>query len=146
MNDNQMLLISAEVLPPVFLKVIHAKELIASGEARSASDAAKASGISRSAFYKYKECVFKFDNHFKGRIVTVHSVLRDKAGALSQLLSKLCDSGANILTVNQGIPSSGVASVSISFRTERITTTIDELLGDIKSCDSVVSIKQILGE
>ena len=47
------------VLPEVFTKVVEAKRYMAQGKAKSYSDAAKMAGISRSAFYKYKDFVFK---------------------------------------------------------------------------------------
>jgi len=146
MNDNKMLLVNSDVLPDVFSRVVAAKELLASGEVTSSSEAARRTGISRSAFYKYKDSVFPFNSRSQGKIVTIHSVLRDKAGALSLLLGELYAKGANILTVNQGIPSSGVASVSISFRTEMMTTGVDELIEILKSNKEIVSIKQISGE
>ena len=42
----------------MFLKVLQAKELLASGSVSNISTAARQAGISRSAFYKYKDYVF----------------------------------------------------------------------------------------
>lgn len=55
------LLIDSQVLPDVFLKVVRAKEMLARGKVKSAAMAARACGISRSAFYKYKDSVELFD-------------------------------------------------------------------------------------
>ena len=43
-------LVDSQILPEVYLKAVAAKKLLAQGKAKSASDAAKAAGISRSAF------------------------------------------------------------------------------------------------
>ena len=51
------LLVDSQILPEVYLKVILAKKLLAQGKAKSASEAAKSAGISRSAFYKYKDFI-----------------------------------------------------------------------------------------
>ena len=53
--ERRFYLVDAQVLPEVFLKVVRAKELLASGEARSISAATRSVDLSRSAFYKYKE-------------------------------------------------------------------------------------------
>ena len=45
-------LVSAEALPEIFIKVAEAKRMLQSGEVRTAGDAARTVGISRSAFYK----------------------------------------------------------------------------------------------
>ena len=55
MAERRFLLVDAEVLPEVFVKVLQAKELLASGAVSNISAAAKQAGISRSAFYKYKD-------------------------------------------------------------------------------------------
>ena len=51
---GKLLLVDASALPDVFEKVLAAKALLASGEVDSASEAARMAGLSRSAFYKYK--------------------------------------------------------------------------------------------
>ena len=50
-------LVSADALPEIFIKVAEAKRMLQSGEVRTAGDAARAVGISRSAFYKYRDAV-----------------------------------------------------------------------------------------
>lgn len=52
------LLVNESLLPEVYSKVIAAKAYLASGEAPNATQAAKMAGISRSAYYKYKDGVF----------------------------------------------------------------------------------------
>ena len=55
-----MLLVKTEVLPEVFEKVVEAKRLLNCKKAKSATEAAKMCGISRSAFYKYRDAVFAY--------------------------------------------------------------------------------------
>lgn len=146
MSKLNFLLIDPDVLPPVFEKVVKAKQLLASGAAKTASEASKLSGISRSAFYKYKDCVFSYSPAEDGRIITMNAVLRDSPGVLSTLLAELSAQDANILTVNQNIPVNGAASVSISIRTSLLKSNFDDLLDDLKTVDGVVALEQILGD
>ena len=60
--ERRFYLVDAEVLPEVFLKVVKAKELLASGEVRSISAATRSVNLSRRAFYKYKDCIFDSEN------------------------------------------------------------------------------------
>ena len=140
-----MLLVSTEVLPEVYLKVIEAKRLLASGEVKTASEALKMCGISRSAYYKYKDSVFEY-THPLGKIVSLQATLRDRAGVLSSFLQTLYGVGGNILTVNQGLPVSGTASVSVSLRMPEDDYDISELLNSLNELDGVVSVKRTLGE
>ena len=142
MEKNRYLLIDSEILPPVFEKVIFAKELLASGEVTSAAMAAKRAGISRSAFYKYKDFVFKYA-YDGGNTVNLNALLSDRAGVFSGLTAALYDYGANIVTVWQGLPENGTANVSL---TVKITKDPDTLLKILSGVDGVISIKMIEGE
>ena len=145
MMSAEILLVKADALPDVYIKVVEAKRLLASGEVKTASEASAVCGISRSAYYKYKDCVFEY-SHPSGEVVSLHAVLRDKAGVLSNFLQVLYTYGANILTVNQGLPASGVASVSVSLRVTPESTGKAELVELLKKINGVVSVKQLHGE
>ena len=58
--DKSYLLIDPDILPPVFAGVIRAKELLAEGKVSSTAQAVKEAGISRTAFYKYRDFVFQY--------------------------------------------------------------------------------------
>ena len=60
MEKINFYLINASIVPDIYKKVIKAKSLLASGEAKSASQAAKMADISRSAYYKYKDAIFEY--------------------------------------------------------------------------------------
>lgn len=143
--SKDMLLVSTDVLPDVYLKVIEAKRMLSSGEVKTASEALKMCGISRSAYYKYKDSVFEY-THPLGKIVSLQATLRDRAGVLSSFLQTLYSVGANILTVNQGLPLSGTASVSVSVRMPEDNFDMTELVNSLSRLDGVVSVKRTLGE
>ena len=141
---KRLLLVDADALPEVYARVVDAKRFLATGEAATAAEASRLAGISRSAFYKYKDAVFPYDEKRSGRILTVHMVLRDRPGVLSAVLSAFADAGANILTVNQNIPAGNVASVSVSARTDRLP--VDAFIGVLRQLNGVQRIARIAGE
>ena len=53
-------LVEATALPEVFVKVTEAKSLLETGEARTVAEAVERVDLSRSAFYKYKDCITPF--------------------------------------------------------------------------------------
>jgi len=136
-------LVRADVLPEVICKVMEAKELLETGEAQTVADAAASVGISRSAFYKYKDSVSPFYDMKQGRIVTYHVTLRDVKGLLSGVLTVFADSGANILTINQSIPINGVAVVTISADTAGMEISGDELLARTQTLEGVIKIEAL---
>lgn len=145
MQENRFLMVNMNVLPSVFGGVIKAKEMLASGEAKTAAHAARLAGISRSAFYKYKDCVFDVGGSV-GRIVNINAVLKDKAGVLSAFISRLYQSGMNIVTINQGIPVNSVAQISVSVRTDESEADVDNLIADLSAIDGVASVGLVFGE
>ena len=114
MNQSEgYFIVQASSMPEIFRKVAQAKRLLETGEETTVNGAAHAVGISRSAFYKYKDAVRPFQDMLHGRIVTFQTLLRDEPGVLSGLLNVLAGTGINILTINQNIPVNGCAVVTI---------------------------------
>ena len=55
-------IVAANALPEIFVKVAEAKRMMQTGEADTVGAATKQVGISRSAFYKYKDAVQPFND------------------------------------------------------------------------------------
>ena len=144
-SRSKLYLVDSSVLPEIFTKVTEAKELLETGEAATVADAVNAVGISRSAFYKYKDAVTPFQNMKRGNIITFHIVLRDQPGVLSSALAVFSASGANILTINQSIPTNGTAFVTISVETGEMRVTTEELMTEIKQIKGVLRIEALAG-
>ena len=138
-------IVAAEALPEIFIKVAEAKRMMQTGEASTVGAATRAVGISRSAFYKYKDAVQPFNNMKAGRIITFYTMLKDSPGVLSNVLSIFAGSGANILTINQSIPTNGCAAVTISAETSRMAESLEQLMADVTSLDGVLRFEILAG-
>ena len=138
-------LVSADALPEIFIKVAEAKRMLQSGEVRTAGDAARAVGISRSAFYKYRDAVRPFNDMKTGRIITFYAMLKNNPGVLSNVLSIFAGSGANILTINQTIPTNGCAGVTISAETSDMKEGLDEMMAGISAAFGVLKFEVLAG-
>ena len=121
-------IVDAEALPEVFLKVAEAKRMLETGEADTVNRATKVAGISRSAFYKYKDAVRPFNDMLNGRIVTFQIMMKDEPGVLSAVLNIFARTGGNILTIHQAIPAGGCAAVTIGAETSGLAVSMEELL------------------
>ena len=102
-------------------------------------------GISRSAFYKYRDAIAPFQNLMAGRIITFQIMLKDKAGILSEILTIFANCGANILTINQSIPTGGRAMVTISAETSNLNCNIEALTQQIAERTGVVKADCVAG-
>ena len=145
MEKKKYYLVSAEALPEVFIQVAEAKRMLQVGEADTVGEAARLVGISRSAFYKYKDAVQPFQNMRAGHIITFYALLKDIPGVLSNYLSIFAGSGANILTINQTIPTNGCAGVTISAETSDMVDGLEELMSRAAAAQGVLKFEILAG-
>ena len=138
-------IVEAEAMPEIIRKVAQAKQLLEMGEASTVNAAAQAVGISRSAFYKYKDSVRPFNDTLHGRIVTIQVMLRDEPGVLSGVLNVFAGTGVNILTINQNIPVNGRAVVTITAETSELQRPLEELLAEGTSTQGVLKCEILAG-
>ena len=138
-------IVEAEALPEIIRKVAQAKQLLEMGEEATVNAAAKAVGISRSAFYKYKDTVRPFNDMLHGRIVTVQIMLRDEPGVLSGILNLFAGSGTNILTINQNIPVNGRAVVTVTAETSGLQQPLEDLLAQAEQASGVLKCEILAG-
>ena len=143
---TRYIVVDTAVLPEIFGKVLEVKKLVADKTERSFSSACKRMGISRSAFYKYRDCVFAYDDKMTQQIVNFSVTLRDQAGVLSNVLTTLYSMHANILTVNQNIPVVGVALVSLSLKMGEGMANPIEITRVISDLHGVVEVRLLSGK
>jgi len=139
MNEKYYI-VRKDALPEVFEKVVYAKQLLYSNRCKTVNEATKLAGISRSAFYKYKDDVSVYVEKGGQHILTLNVILSERKGQLSVLLTLLSNHGASILTINQNIPSDDIAQVSISMTTQDLNCTVDELITAIKQTDGILKV------
>ena len=144
-NSPKYYIVEASALPEVFLKVAEAKRLIATGQASTVNEATKMTGISRSAFYKYRDAVQPFQKMNASRVVTFQFVLHDEPGVLSAILAAYAQQNTNILTINSITPSNGCALVTISAETHDMTTSLEELLRILSQTAGVIKAEVLAG-
>ncbi len=138
-------LVAAEALPEIFIRVAEAKRMMQTGEADTVGAATKMAGISRSAFYKYKDAVQPFNDMKSEHIITFYTLLKDVSGTLSSVLGVFAASSANILTINQSIPTNGCAAVTISAETSAMENSLEQLITDISALDNVIKFEILAG-
>ena len=138
-------IVEASAMPEIFRKVAEAKRLLETGEETTVNNAARVVGISRSAFYKYKDAVRPFNDMLHGRIVTFQILLKDAPGILSNTLNVFAGTGVNILTINQSIPVNGCAIVTMTAETRELQRTLEDVLGEVSACEGVIKCEILAG-
>lgn len=136
-NNPTYFLVDSSVLPEVFGKVIEVKKILSKGDIKTVNEAARKVGLSRSAYYKYKDYVFPFYETIRGRVVTLFFVVEDFSGILSGIINCIANAKGNIVTINQNIPINGLADITISVETSAMCKDIKDMMEDIAVIEGV---------
>lgn len=139
----QYYLVREDVLTESMKKTLQAKSLLESGKVEQVNDAVAQVGLSRSAFYKYRDSVFAFHSLVKEKIITLSVFLVDRSGALSEVLKTVAELGCNVLTINQTIPLQGRANVTLSIETAAMVVELSELLSRLEAVEAVERVEVI---
>ena len=130
-------LVDKKVLPEVFIKVMEVKQRLNTGESSSVNEAVRKTGLSRSAYYKYKDSVLPFFEATNGKKVTILITVENFQGILSSIISVISATKASILTINQNIPINGLADISISLDTASMLGSVEDIINEINKIAGV---------
>ena len=137
-SEQRYYLVREDVLTEAMQKTLEVKRLL-QREHMSILDAVNKTGLSRSAFYKYRDAVFPFHSIVKERILTVFLQLEDRSGTLATLLQSVAEARCNILTIHQTIPIQGRANVTLSLDVTAMELELEIFLQQLKKLDFVES-------
>lgn len=135
------LIVSTKILPSYLPRVIQARSLLESHQAKNVTEAARKAKISRSTYYKYKDSVYLPQEQQSGHLAVISLVLKDEPGSLTAVLKTLSDCGASILTISQSVPIARKANVMISMDLSRITIHAEQLIQRLRKLPAVHSIQ-----
>ena len=144
-NQPKYYIVEASALPEVFLKVAEAKRLLSVGEAATVNDATRMTGISRSAFYKYRDAIMPFQNMMTGRVITFQFLLNHQPGVLHNLLNLLVDEKVNILTINSIVPTNGCAVLTISADISAMVISLEEFMKGLSHTAGIIKVELLAG-
>lgn len=144
-SAERFYLIHETMLPDAALKTLQVKHLLEQGEVKTVNEAVERVGISRSAFYKYKDGIFALDRLEREKIVTISMNLQHRSGILSQVLAIVASFAGNVLTINQSIPLQGMANVVISVEVPAIDHNVTSLLEALRQVDGLGRV-QLIGQ
>lgn len=142
MDDTERYYVVKEkAVSEVLLKVVEAKRLMDTDPAMTVQKAVDTVGISRSSYYKYKDDIFPFREHTRGRTVTFVLQMDDVPGLLSEVLKLVADFGANILTIQQAVPEDRIALVTLSIEVRQSSGEVTELFGRMQKLNGIHYLK-----
>jgi chorismate mutase len=142
-NGQRFVLVDEQVLPTIFQKVLAAKQYLLKDEAHNLTEACRMADVSRSAFYKYKDCIAYYESEHANKDVTIYLKLSDEPGILSAVLHEIYAFQANIITLNQNVPSDTVAGVTITIRLDNAQAGVEMIMERLRQLRGVLSVRKL---
>jgi len=136
-REEKFYLIRSDILPESIAKTIEVKKMLEAGEVDTVNEAVDRVGLSRSAYYKYKDGIFPFNAMMSEKIMTISFTLEHRSGILSRVLQYVADQGGNVLTINQTIPLQGIANVAMSVDMAHLTISTTDFLDGLQTLSGV---------
>lgn len=143
LGDGRFYLVREDVLTESMMKTMEVKKLLASGKASTIQEATKSVGLSRSAFYKYRDTVFPFESVAREKILTIFIQLEDQKGSLATLLSIITEVKCNVLTIHQTIPVQGRANVTLSLDVTAMELNVEAFIKRLNAPEFVEAVSII---
>ena len=143
-SESEFFLVKLEVLSDVIKKTIKVNDALKRGEALTIQDAIEEYDITRDSYYKYRDSVLPFYEATDNKILNLAFSIEHQAGVLANIVMTISRNMGDIITINQGLPINGIASLNVSVDTSimNIDTTI--LIAKLKHIKGVRNM-EILG-
>ena len=144
-GKGKFYIVDESILPEAILKTAQVKEYLAKHRNMTVNEAVEEIGLSRSAFYKYRDGVFPFYEATRSKIITLQISMDNVAGMLSNCINTIAKANANILTINQGIPIQNIAIATIAFETAELSEDLESIIDRIEQQPGVLHV-EIVGQ
>ena len=134
-------LVAGDVLPEAILKTAEIKALLNQNTHLTVNEAVEKIGLSRSAFYKYRDSIFPYEKSIKGRILTLIIVSENDVQILADCLQVLTEADCQVLTINRGMPEKNTAKIVMIIDTQKMRQEIESLLEKLYELPKIKEIE-----
>ncbi len=142
-KKKESYMVDFSILPTAVKATIRAKQMIEDGRATSIYDAVRRVGISRSAFYKYKDHVSDALNENARDILTLVVTLQNDVTVLTRLFRKLSKEETEPVTMGKTAPTGGMVALTLSFYLADLPYDSEDfikMIRDVKGVEDVIVI------
>ena len=140
-KKRESYMVDFSILPTAVKATIRAKQMIEDGRANSIYDAVRKVGISRSAFYKYKDHVSDALVENARDIMTVVVTMQNDVTVMTRFLRKLAKEEAEPVTMEKSAPIAGVVALTLGFYLSDLPYDSDDF---IKMIRGVKGVEQVM--
>ena len=142
-RTNGTYIVKESILPAAILKTALVKEMLTRGEALTVNEAVEKIGMSRSAFYKYRDGIIPYDRDDKEKVAAITLLLEHRSGVLSNVLNAVAAMKGNIDSINQSMPVQGVAVATMNVNIT-LVSDMGVLVENLQSQEGVKRVEVVI--
>lgn len=134
-------IIREDVIPESMYRTLIIKKALEENPNLSILEATKLYGLSRSAFYKYKDLIFPIDDFKKDSILSMYVNVDDVTGILGKVIQVINEEKCSVITIHQAVPVNKKATIMFSLNINLSYTDIDVLKAKLEALEYVNKVK-----
>ncbi len=142
---KQFYRVDFQVLPAALKNTIRAKEFLKNGTAETINEAVQKAGISRSAYYKYKDHVVPAYEESMNGLAIMFIVLQEDMTLINRIFRKISKAKASVLTMNKGAAIGKLTTMTLYIKTTEMQIPLSKLEEEIHSLKGIENI-YLIGE
>ena len=139
-KDSGYYLVKEDILPSAIKKTIKVKEMLRRHDNMTINDAVSKMGLSRSAYYKYKDHVEPVTGAVKERSITYFIMMQNDFSLLNKIMRKIKKENNDVLSINSGVAFGENVPTIISFKTKMTLADINLLAESIRRIKGIIRI------
>ena len=144
-EKQQFYLVDLKILPEAIKKTIKVKEMLENGASSSINEAVHLVGMSRSAYYKYKDHVAPVHSDKEDRIVVLFIIMQDEVSIFGRILRRIAREDNEVLSAVRTKASDSLYTGVITFKTEESSESLAELHDSLEEMKGIQSLTMKLG-
>ncbi|WP_297021268.1 amino acid-binding protein [uncultured Dialister sp.] len=144
-EKQQFYLVDLKILPEAIKKTIKVKEMLENGTSSSINEAVHRIGMSRSAYYKYKDHVAPVHSDKEDRIVVLFIIMQDEVSIFGRILRRIAREDNEVLSAVRTKASDSLYTGVITFKTEESSESLAELHDSLEEMKGIQSLTMKLG-
>lgn len=141
-RNKKFYLVDFAILPESIKKTITVKEMLKEGATATIHEAVSKVGISRSAYYKYKDHVAPASEVPNTKLCALEILLSEDISVLNKVLKRIIKENT-IVSVNRNMPVGKYCVVVIVFRTALNETLLGAFINSLSHLKGVKSVQLI---
>lgn len=139
-TSREFYLVDFQILSEAIKKTIRTKQLLKEGTVLTINEAVKRTGISRSAYYKYKDHVAPaVDEKVYSLVITV----AEDIAISSRIIRKIAKGKNQIITIHRSLPVNKFTMLNVVFESLELKSSVIKLIDVIKNMKGVKKVDLI---